>query len=219
MAEENEIIDALAAPFHHSRISWRIGSTNAKFLGVEPKDATKGKALAYLTARDVMHRLDSVMGVANWSDAYQETPKRLLCSLSLRIDDEWIVKTDGAGNTDIEGEKGGISDAFKRAAVKWGVGRYLYDCPAPWIDLENGKLPKSFNGNEYLPSPNAFKSKQMKTKVWNALKDAAAEDDSLKARETWDEITSDQQKDVWSELSSGQRSTLKKLLAETKDED
>ena len=212
--EIDEIITALAAPFHPSRISWRIGATNAKKLGVDPWNATKGVALAYLTARDVMHRLDSVVGVANWSDTYEDTPKRLLCSLSLRIDGEWIVKTDGAGNTDIEGEKGGISDAFKRSSVKWGVGRYLYDCPAPWVDLEDGKLPKNFNGNEYLPSPNAFSSKAMKTKVWNALKDAAAEEDSLKARETWDEIDAEQQKDVWVELSSGQRSTLKKLLAE-----
>lgn len=58
----------------------------------------------------------------------------------------------------------------------------------------------------------AFDSKQMKTKVWNALKDAAAEEDALKARETWDELTTEQQKEVWKELSSGQRSTLKKLL-------
>lgn len=65
----------------------------------------------------------------------------------------------------------------------------------------------------------AFKVKQTKTKVWKALRDAAADEDSLKARETWDELDSDQQKEIWHELSSGQRSTLKKLLAETKDEE
>ena len=58
----------------------------------------------------------------------------------------------------------------------------------------------------------AFSSKQMKTKVWNALKDAAADEDDLKATETWAELTTDQQREVWHELSSGQRSTLKKLL-------
>jgi deoxycytidylate deaminase len=63
----------------------------------------------------------------------------------------------------------------------------------------------------------AFKTKQAKTKSWKALRDAAAEDDSLKARETWDELDGDQQKEIWRELSSGQRSTLKKLLAETKE--
>ena len=60
-------------------------------------------------------------------------------------------------------------------------------------------------------------SKQMKTKCWKALRDAAAEGDSLKARETWDEIDSNQQQDLWRELSSGQRSTLKKLLKETEE--
>lgn len=71
------------------------------------------------------------------------------------------------------------------------------------------------DGNAASESP--FKTKQMKTKCWTALKDAAAEDDALKARETWTELTTDQQKDLWHELSSGQRSTLKKLLAEDEE--
>lgn len=65
----------------------------------------------------------------------------------------------------------------------------------------------------------AFKVKQTKTKVWKALRDAAAEEDSLKSRETWDELSSEQQQEIWRELSSGQRSTLKKLLAETAEHD
>ena len=50
----------------------------------------------------------------------------MICSLSCKVGDNWITKADGAGDTDIEGEKGGISDALKRAAVVWGIGRYLY---------------------------------------------------------------------------------------------
>ena len=38
----------------------------------------------------------------------------------------WITKWDGAENTDVEGVKGGLSGAMKRAAVQWGIGRYLY---------------------------------------------------------------------------------------------
>jgi len=30
-----------------------------------------------------------------------------------------------------------LSDAFKRAAVRFGVGRYLYGMGAPWVVLEN----------------------------------------------------------------------------------
>lgn len=41
-------------------------------------------------------------------------------------DSQWIWKADGADESDIEGTKGALSDSFKRAAVSWGVGRYLY---------------------------------------------------------------------------------------------
>jgi hypothetical protein len=53
-----------------------------------------------------------------------------------------VWKSDGAGDSDVEAEKGAVSDAFKRAAVKWGVGRYLYDLDSPWVALEK-------RGNSY----------------------------------------------------------------------
>ena len=43
-------------------------------------------------------------------------------------------KRDGAENTNIEAIKGGYSGAFKRAAVKWGIGRYLYGLGTEWHD-------------------------------------------------------------------------------------
>ena len=49
-----------------------------------------------------------------------------MCGISIRVNGEWICKYDGADNTDVEGTKGGFSAAMKRAAVPWGVGRYLY---------------------------------------------------------------------------------------------
>ena len=122
------ITDALAAAFPPENISWRVGSTTA--------DKKKGMALANIDARDVMERLDTVCGVANWQDRYEFHGARTLCYLSIRIDGEWITKADGAGDSDVEAEKGAISDALKRAAVKWGVGRYLYDLAAPWVEIE-----------------------------------------------------------------------------------
>ena len=38
--------------------------------------------------------------------------------------------------TQVEGEKGRYSDAFKRAAVLWGVARYLYYLPNEWVALK-----------------------------------------------------------------------------------
>lgn len=140
--------DKLKEPFLKKEVHWRVGATNAKKLGVKPWEATSGIALAYINARDVMKRLDDVAGINNWEDEYIETPKgRVICKLSIRMNDEWIIKSDGAGDTATEGEKGAISDAFKRAAVKFGIGRYLYYLPATWVNLSNGKIA----GNPELP--------------------------------------------------------------------
>lgn len=73
------------------------------------------------------------------------------------------------------------------------------------------------DGNAASESP--FKSKQMKTKYWKGLRDAAAENDAGKTRELWDELNNEQREDLWRELSSGQRSTIKELLAVTNEEE
>lgn len=123
---------ALAAPFDPARVSWRIGTMK--------KDGSGGMALAYIDARDVMRRLDAVVGPENWRDHYPErADKTTICVLSIRVNGEWIAKEDGAGATDIEAEKGALSDAFKRSAVKWGIGRYLYDIDSPWVRVNNFK--------------------------------------------------------------------------------
>lgn len=156
VTSQPSIADQLAAEFPRERISWRIGSTN--------KDKTRGMALAYIDARDVMRRLDEVCGVQNWECRYLHAgDKKLTCEIGIRAGifgvlppaSDWIVKADGAGETDFEGEKGSFSDAFKRAAVKWGIGRYLYDLESPWVPLEaDGKtIQKGLDVWEYVKGP------------------------------------------------------------------
>jgi len=108
----NKIEMALKRPFPESKIRWRKGGGGAE--------------LAYITARDVMDRFDDAVGIANWQTSYRWIGDRMICRLSVRIDGEWITKSDGADDSHIEGAKGGISDALKRAAVLFGIGRYLY---------------------------------------------------------------------------------------------
>lgn len=121
-------IDALKLPFPASRISWRVGSTTS--------DKSKGLALAYIDARDVMERLDQVCGPSGWQNTYPHANGKTVCSIGIKIDGEWVWKSNGAGDTDVEAEKGALSDAFKRAAVLWGIGRYLYDIPSIWVELK-----------------------------------------------------------------------------------
>ena len=85
-----------------------------------------GRQLAYIDARYVMDVLDEAVGPDNWQTQHRMDGAKVSCSIGIRIDGQWIWKSDGAGETDIEGEKGSFSDALKRAAVSWGIARDLY---------------------------------------------------------------------------------------------
>ena len=122
---------ALRAPFDPNDVQWRVGSTT--------KDKSKGMALAYIDARAVMDRLDSACGLGGWQCRYSHANGKTVCDIGIKCDDEWIWKADGAGDSDIEAEKGALSDAFKRAAVRWGIGRYLYELDSPWVKLDEWK--------------------------------------------------------------------------------
>jgi Rad52/22 family double-strand break repair protein len=135
-------IKQLAEPFNPSIVSFRVGPTT--------QDKTKGMALAYIDARDVMRRLDEVCGPENWQNDYPWSDgKRVVCRIGIKIGDDWVWKTDGAGDTDTEGEKGALSDAFKRSAVHWGIGRYLYDVEAVWVQIEQ-------RGKSYIIAESEF---------------------------------------------------------------
>jgi len=128
-----ELFDELCRPFAAEEIEWRIGSTN--------QDKTKGMALAYMDARAVMDRFDAVCGPDGWQCNYTMSGPVAICNIGVLMPNgQWIWKADGAGATDVEGEKGMLSDALKRAAVRWGVGRYLYEMDSPWVAIvQRGK--------------------------------------------------------------------------------
>jgi|ETNmetMinimDraft_30_1059905.scaffolds.fasta_scaffold01126_11 hypothetical protein len=107
-----EIERQLKRPFPVVKIKWRKGAGN--------------KELAYIDARDVMDRLDATFGIAGWQTSYDFIGDRMICCLVCKIGEAWVAKSDGADDTKIESAKGGISDSLKRAAVLWGIGRYLY---------------------------------------------------------------------------------------------
>ena len=126
----DDIFKRLAAPFLPSEVDWRVGPTNLK-----DANNPKGLALAYIDARTVMARLDAVCGPAGWQNRYVMEGTKTVCEIGVKCGEEWIYKADGAGDSDMEAEKGALSDAFKRAAVRWGVGRYLYDVKSPWVAI------------------------------------------------------------------------------------
>lgn len=169
---QNEIMELLKKPFPVEAISWRAGATNAKKNGGKP---SKCIALAYIDARDVMNRLDEVFGL-NWKCSYSHADKKTICEISLLIEGEWITRSNGAGDSDIEAEKGAISDAFKRAAVMFGIGRYLYDLPNVWVECDEWghiksppQLPLWAIPKDDKVAPPRESAKAITKDVWDSL--------------------------------------------------
>ncbi|MBB9668832.1 recombinase [Escherichia coli] len=111
-------------PFSPEDIEWRIQQS-----GKTRDGKVWAMVLAYVTNRAIMKRLDDVCGKAGWRNEYRDIPNNggVECGISIKIDSEWVTKWDAAENTQVEAVKGGRSGAMKRAAVQWGIGRYLYN--------------------------------------------------------------------------------------------
>lgn len=160
----------LSAPFPADKVHWRVGSTT--------QDKKKGLALAYLDARDVMERLDEVCETG-WQCDY---PFVGCCRIGLLIDSEWVWRANGAGETDVEGAKGQYSDAFKRAAVLWGIGRYLYDLENIWCPIEKAGNSYKLSKTPSLPAwalPGGKATMTFDDKEFDRMRNAFAE--SLKS--------------------------------------
>ena len=127
-----ELRAALSAPFQSADIEWRISATNSA--------KTSGLAVPYVTNRAIQTRLDSTVGIDGWHNDFVpwKGESAQLCGISIYFPSQeaWITKWDGADDSDIESVKGGLSDSMKRAAVEWGIGRYLYGMTQKWVSIE-----------------------------------------------------------------------------------
>jgi hypothetical protein len=129
-----ELTEALAAPFDPREVKFKPAVVSGH----------RALALAYIDARVIQDRLDDVLGVTGWQDEYECLPDgSVVCRLRLRLGDEWITKMDVGGQSEQPDEgdrrKAAFSDALKRAAVKFGIGRYLYRLPQQWCDYDPQK--------------------------------------------------------------------------------
>jgi len=119
--------------------------------------------VAYIDARDVQDLLDEVCGVAFWQCKYSEHKGNLFCSIGIDVDKDgacWTWKEDCGTESNVEKQKGEASDAFKRAAVMWGVGRFLYSKTIIKLKVKkkNGKwLPYSEKTGKFVYGDNITK--------------------------------------------------------------
>lgn len=152
----------LAAPFAPEDVEW--------FIGVTTKEKDKGLAIPFITNRAVQERLDDVCGIDGWKNEYKTLGEReifdynnqltgkktsQLCGISIWSEkrQEWITKWDGAEESDIEAIKGSLSSAMKRAAVQFGIGRYLYYLDSPWVEIEQKGRSYTIKANQKIVLP------------------------------------------------------------------
>ena len=129
----------LALPFTFDEIEWRV-------LRVSKKKPV-AQVAAYVDSRAIQKRLDEVVGRENWQNEFETVTgadnksTAHICKLRIYYPErgEWITKSDGAGCTDVEPIKGGLSNAFKRAASMWSIGRYLYELKDIWAEIDEYK--------------------------------------------------------------------------------
>ena len=138
------LTEALASPFDPREVRFKPAVVSGN----------RALALAYVDARVIQDRLDDVLGVTGWQDEYECLPDgSVVCRLRLRLGDEWITKMDVGGPSEQpdggDRLKAAFSDALKRAAVKFGIGRYLYRLPSQWVDYDPKK--KQFVRTPSLP--------------------------------------------------------------------
>lgn len=117
-------------PVPLAEVKWRPQGNPAK-------DRDECQWVAYVDAAIVAELLDEWVGPGMWSDEYKQGTidgkEVMWCKLSILVGDQWVSHTDVGLPSDNEGQKGAVSDAFKRAAcLKWGVGRNVYKLPQLW---------------------------------------------------------------------------------------
>src|SRR4051795_9736243 len=137
--------EQLAVPFPISEVQFKPGAVSGN----------RALALAYVDARAIQDRLDAVLGIDGWQDDYECLPDgSVVCRLRLRMGGEWVTKVDVGGPSEQpdggDRMKAAFSDALKRAAVKFGVGRYLYRLPSSWVDYDPVK--RQVRGTPTLPA-------------------------------------------------------------------
>ena len=127
--------------------------------------------LLYKNARVDMDILDETLGIMDWKKDYQLIDGQLFCTISIwdKDKEQWISKQDVGVESFSQEEKGRASDAQKRSAFCFGIGRELYSAPTIFItprkDMGKNTRKKDENGEDiyepefYCKNPNEEKKK------------------------------------------------------------
>ncbi|MFC4453383.1 Rad52/Rad22 family DNA repair protein [Deinococcus sonorensis] len=122
----------LHAPFPSHLVNWKPQ--------VISKDRSRALLLAYVDARAVQDRLDAICP-DGWSFEIEVIAGTQTPTVKGRLTVLGVTREDigEAGEGEFGTLKAASSDALKRCAVQFGIGRYLYDLPKVWVDWNDQK--------------------------------------------------------------------------------
>jgi hypothetical protein len=148
--------NALRDPFESEAVEWKV---------IESK-LYDGKPYVYVApfvdARAIMERLDLVVGPGNWMTDVKAAPNSLdgvIYGLSLRVNGEWVTKYDGAdimptaSVRQADRTKSALTMGLRRAAMVWGIGRYLWALPKHQKALTNESRSDRFPNYHAIKPP------------------------------------------------------------------
>lgn len=138
-----ETLEKLRQPIPYQ---WRVQSRS--------KDKSKAICTAYIDARDVMNVLDAH---CQWEVKYEEKAGFIFAGIGISFTDAGVqwrwdcgqrVENDPGDQMYEQAGKSAASDAFKRAAVMWGIGRFLYDLDKVILPCDQYGNPVDGQGNK-----------------------------------------------------------------------
>jgi hypothetical protein len=169
-ADRLDIWARIAAPVPREEISWRQDGRP-----VTRDGKTIARFVAYIEANTVRERLDDVVP-GEWDltlellppvIAVEESAEPATCSFKARLQILGVIREDVGTGRDY---KQAATDAFKRAAVRFGIGHELYAYEQNWVELDG-------DGKHARPIEDPAKAYERKTRGAVAA-DAPAEAES-----------------------------------------
>ena len=144
-----KLLSELEVPFSPDQVRWRVTNTT--------NDKKRGQIVPYADSRAYTDRLNALFTPQGWTREYKvETMTNITrvkkgesivsgkvlvtCTVTILgigshsgTGEEWADDDNGMTSADAQ--------AFKRACSCFGLGRYFYDIPPIWVDLDQNRQP------------------------------------------------------------------------------
>lgn len=124
--DDESFVEDLTAPFPENEVKWTISATKNKNTPQQMDLYTP-----YLNADSIRDRLDKVAGPGGWAVDYEAVGEQaMICRLTIH----GVSRADVGepGDQARQPWKAAATDAIKRAAVNFGIGRYLHKVGGQW---------------------------------------------------------------------------------------